>query len=330
MVFTDYSKFRNEFESLIQHYSKFIITGHSSPDPDCVSSCILMQKVLKDVYNIDSSIILRDRIKPMYSEVLSNTQKINFGNPFSSVDSETLIILLDANEFKRVGRENGNKKFRSVCIDHHESEPDDFDLYLYDYKNASSTVEIIYQVWKNSLTLELKDANNITCGILDDTGGLLYVKPYQTLLVVGELMKIGVNLQDLKTKLFAIHAKPYELFKFMIETSKLENGFVSFLVNEKNMRGYTTENLAHAKEMITKNVYYYLADADWGAIIYPIETAQAKARLLSRGQINVNLIAGKFGGGGHKQSSGCKMKGTPEMLLAEFQKINQNIRDNNL
>lgn len=330
MIFTDYSKFRNEFESLIAHYSKFIITGHSSPDPDCVSSCILMQKVLKEIYKIDSNVILRDRIKPMYTEILSDTEKVNFGNPFASVDSETLIILLDANEFRRVGRENGNKKFRSVCIDHHESDPDDFDLYLCDYKNASSTVEILYQVWKNNLNLELADANNIACGIMDDTGGLLYVQPYQTLLVVGELMKIGVNLQDLKTRLFAIHLKPYELFKFMIETSKLENGFVSFLVTEEDLKGYTSDDLAHAKEMITKNVYYYLADADWGAIIYPIETGQAKARLLSRGTVNVNLIAKKFGGGGHKQSSGCKLKGKPETLLAEFQKINQNIRDNNL
>ncbi|MCA9382681.1 DHH family phosphoesterase, partial [Candidatus Dojkabacteria bacterium] len=237
-----------------------------------------------------------------------------------------ILILLDANQFKRVGRFNKHK-MRSVCIDHHDSTPDEFDLYLSDTDKSSSTVEIIYKLWKEEFELTKKTAKNIMCGILDDTGGLLYVKPSQTLVTAGEMMAVGVNLQDLKTRLFAIGSKPYELFKFMVETSKLENGFVSFLVTESDLAGYSKENLAHAKEMITKNVYYYLSDADWGAIIYPIETGSAKARLLSRGKVDVNKVASKFGGGGHKQSSGCKMKGTPEMLLAEFRKMNENMDD---
>ncbi|MCA9382597.1 hypothetical protein KC660_04295, partial [Candidatus Dojkabacteria bacterium] len=97
MNFTDYTKFKAEFEALIKHYNKFVITAHSSPDPDCVSSCLLMKEVMSKVYNIDSRIILRDRVKKMYSDILVDTSKISCGDPFASVDSETILILLDAN-----------------------------------------------------------------------------------------------------------------------------------------------------------------------------------------------------------------------------------------
>ena len=124
-------------------------------------------------------------------------------------------------------------------------------------------------------------------------------------------MKYNLNPSEIAEK-FLLN-KTVDEIRFIGETlSKIEtyhNGQVLFMTSTLEMlekRGLTQ----HATSKLTR---YVKGIVGVKVIVYfsELETQYFRLNLRSN-EINVNIIAVHFGGGGHKNASGCRIKGNLE------------------
>jgi len=52
--------------------------------------------------------------------------------------------------------------------------------------------------------------------------------------------------------------------------------------------------------------------------MYETDDGEYKASLRCNGDIDLSLIAGKFGGGGHKKAAGCSFRLTPDEIVEKI------------
>ncbi|MBI2012959.1 MAG: hypothetical protein HYS88_00700 [Candidatus Colwellbacteria bacterium] len=101
------------------------------------------------------------------------------GDYFNKFD---LILLLDGGNYHRfTSKPEKLKEFpvKKICIDHHSSPADEFDLTLI-APQVPSTTEIIYLSFFKTSPIDKPLAEIFLLGILGDTGNFSFLKPSQT------------------------------------------------------------------------------------------------------------------------------------------------------
>jgi phosphoesterase RecJ-like protein len=97
----------------------------------------------------------------------------------------------------------------------------------------------------------------------------------------------------------------------------LENRFGSLFVSQEALR-QTGASLDHSEGFI--DIPRTVKGIDISVLYSQLESKYYKISLRSKGQINVEKVARKFGGGGHINAAACRIKGDigeVKMLIAE-------------
>src|SRR5258708_5262128 len=93
----------SKLEQLIKNAQKILITSHISPDPDAVSSLLLLGTTIKFNYS-DKTVQMVLEEQPFGLNSLSGHEDIGFGSIVQALNSyrPDLFILLDGNNYSRV------------------------------------------------------------------------------------------------------------------------------------------------------------------------------------------------------------------------------------
>jgi bifunctional oligoribonuclease and PAP phosphatase NrnA len=183
----------------IELSQKIIITTHINPDGDAIGSVVAL---LHYLIQKEKEVILIS-----YNEVPSNLKFVigaelievydNYKHDIQ-ISTADLIIVTDLNEIDRlktVGEVILKSSARKCIIDHHV-EPKQFaDYYLIDSK-ASSTCEILYNLFKKDKKFQMTPeiALAIYTGIMTDTGGFRFSNTNRYIFkIAADLMKYNVN-----------------------------------------------------------------------------------------------------------------------------------------
>ena len=299
----------------------FVITTHENSDGDGLGSEVALALALKALGKV-VTIVNPTEVPPHY-QFLKKLYPVHVFNNKSEEAIQELslcdvVILLDANLHDRMGslwphvsfsRELGSLKL--VCIDHH-LEPEDFTDVMVCESYASSTGELVYgflSALQERLALELftpEIASALYVAVMTDTGSFRFPKttPYVYQLA-GDLVSKGADPAEMYDRIYNSLTTPALklLGAALSAISILDNGDISWLFISQDMLKATGSKLFDTDLIIR----YLLSvpSVRIAVLIVEMQDGRTKASFRSRGNIYVNHLAKKYGGGGHMNAAGC-------------------------
>lgn len=293
---------------IIHRNESFLITSHERPDGDALGSELALYHMLKAggkrarVYN-------QDQTPADYRFLPGAGVIVHELLPKESFDAA---FILDCSDLDRVGREAGRIRKISplVNIDHHVSNGAFCDVRLLDAE-ASSTGELIYRLAEAmTLTLTPEMATNLYAAILTDTGGFRYGNTSRDcLLIAGRLVESGAHPQWISENIYEnVPLVKIRLLVVVLESLALDlNGRVgSMIVTQENLAA-TGALQEHTEGFV--DLPRTIEGVEISVLFSELEKNYFKLSLRSKGRFNVERVAGKFGGGGHVNAAGCRIRG---------------------
>ncbi|MBD3231193.1 hypothetical protein GF322_00870 [Candidatus Dependentiae bacterium] len=284
--------------NFINQFTKITLLTHYKPDGDGISGCAALSNFFKK---------LNKKIEVIYPNKPLFQFKRNPENILINIHKQIpeILIVLDTANYERFYYPKEFYKIPIINIDHHVSNhiKGTYNLVI---PNASSTCEILYFLlhsWNKKL-IDKHIAECLLFGILYDTQIFHTQSVYpHTLKTAAELMEYGAKLFELKTEL--ISNKNPTIIKLWGETLTNvhieKKGKVAWaVITQKDLKKY---NLKLSSLIGFNNFLSQLSNVDITIFFYQTEKKQTKVSLRSK-KADVNKLASKFGGGGHKNAAG--------------------------
>ncbi|MDE6357951.1 MAG: bifunctional oligoribonuclease/PAP phosphatase NrnA, partial [Eubacteriales bacterium] len=307
-----YSQIKNVIEE-IKKAENIVLAGHVSPDGDAVSANFALALAIKKLGK--EPIILLEKYSDTYNYLkghnLVYTGEQNKLNP-------ELFISLDCGDISRLGgvEEVFKRAKKTINIDHHMSNNNFGNINVVN-KEGSSTSEVVFEIIKEMEEAFGKDfidkdiATIIYTGIVFDTCGFKHKSTgKRTHQIAGELIEKGVDSSMVHTNIIYTHTLGNtRLLAKAVENMQIdENILISTLSKEDILKKCN----ASFEEL--EGISGYLLDIkgiDVSAFLYEKRDGSIKVSFRAK-ELDVNEIADKFGGGGHKLASGATIKATLE------------------
>lgn len=292
--------------------SKITLLTHYNPDGDGVSACAALDHILRKLGKEVETIYptpLKVAINRQPKKVLVNTHS----------QGPDLIVACDTANYERLYYPEQFHAIPLINIDHHVSSSINPTINLLD-PVAPSTCDYLYRLLV-SIDAALVDKFVAECllyGILYDTQSFsIQSTSSQVLRVAADLIDRGVEYHPLAQELM-YRKKPTEIkFWGSILTQMQSNAagsVVWVVIKQKELKavGLPTEVIAGLE-----NLFAQLAVAGVTILFYEDSQGKSKASFRSKG-VDVNVVAKKFGGGGHKLASGLMSDVSLDVLVPQI------------
>lgn len=297
----------------IKGANSIIIIGHISPDGDCLGCQFGLKEIIKDNFN-----------KEVYA-VGEDSKSLSFMGCLDKVSDEvfkkSLVILTDVANFERIADKRYSMALDIVKIDHHPYS-DNTGSIVYVDTEVSSACEIISRIAiDNNLKISKKAANSLLTGIITDSGGFRFsgVNP-NTFRITAKLVECGADIVLLNNEISMVTYNELKIKGYVIENMKrTKQGFVYCYISKetRDLYNVTYEEAANSITILA-NIY----DCPVWALFIEIGD-EMRIRLRSNGPV-INMLAKKYGGGGHALASGCHLKNLGEAknleVIEQFKK----------
>lgn len=283
---------------MIEAADKITLLTHFNPDGDGVSACAVFDHILINMGKKVETIYptkLKTEIKRQPRKVLINTHE----------QIPDLIIICDTANYSRLYYPEDFSGIPSINIDHHVSSSITPTINFVD-PHAASTCDYLYRLLM-VLNPDLVDsyvANCLMYGVLYDTQNFSISSTTSMILRIGaDLIDRGAEHYQLVQEL--MYRKSKDAIKIWgqalqgIEFNKAKTTAWT-VIRQKDLKalGLTSESFAGFENFIAQ-----LAAAQVTILFYEDEAGKSRASFRSKG-IDVNAVAQKFGGGGHKFAAG--------------------------
>ncbi len=309
---------------LIKKYKTIVIARHVGADPDALCS----QIALRD------SIIAKFPGKKVYAVGCSVSRLKFLGNLDRFTDEmyqDSLLIILDVPDKKRIDGVDVEKFKESIKIDHH---PFVESICTHEYIDnlASSTCQIIAElIFNTSLKLNTDIASKLYIGIIADTNRFMYYyTTYKTFTIVGRLIKeTNLNFTTLYEPLYLKPIKEIRFQGYIASNLTInDSGFAYIKINDDVLDEYGID-AATACNMVG-NFNYIEEIKAWVIFAYDKNSDFIRTSIRSRGPA-INEIAVRYGGGGHIYASGVRFPNfeATQPFIEELDKICADYSKNN-
>jgi phosphoesterase RecJ-like protein len=297
-----------EIIEAINEGSNFLITSHIRLDGDALGSELALFLLLQDlgkrvvVYNQD--------ITPEHYRFLPAAK--NIVHEPGDVEQYDVAFVLDCSELTRVGDQFAKigKIKKLINIDHHISNGGFCEIKLIDAQ-ASSTGELIFRLMSKMRVKITKDiSTNLYAAILTDTGGFRYSNTNQEALrAAGALVEKGADPQWISENIY--ESDPPAKLKLLaraMETLSLDMKMkIGSLVVTRKMLQETGASMDHTDGFV--DIPRAVQGIEISVLYTQLNNNCFKLSLRSKGKVNVEKIAAKFGGGGHINAAACRVEG---------------------
>lgn len=308
-------------EELMSTCENVIIMGHSNPDIDAVGSALGVYRMAtslgKEAYILANS--ESASIKTFVSNLPEDYKNviINKETALARVDAETLLVVVDTHKKSYVEEpELLNKTNKIVVIDHHRRGTDFIDQSILTFQEvyASSAAELVtelIQYTQNEVELTTLEAEALYAGIMMDTKNFTFKTGVRTFEAAAFLRKCGVDIIKVK-KWFQSDLETYNKISEIVAKSEIIDDTIAISIYDKEDSDANITCAKAADELLTiSNITASFVIGKMGDKIY------ISGR--SIGDINVQLILEKLGGGGHITVAGAQVEGmTQEEVKQEL------------
>lgn len=288
-----------EIYKKIEEYDTIVIARHIGVDPDALASQLALRDSIKLTFpNKKVSAIGTGSAKFYSIGKLDKLEKVN----------NALLIVLDTPDKKRVDSVDFSQFAYMIKIDHHPFVEEFCDLeYIED--TASSTAEIIMNLIMNTdLECDKNIAETLYLGLASDSNRFLFdsctSKTFGLISIF--LEKYNFELSEVYKKLYLRPMNEVRLEGYIaLNMNVTENGLGYIQITNEVLNQLEVDS-ASAGNMIN-NFNFIKEVLVWATITEDVKNDQIRVSIRSRGP-EINEVAEKFNGGGHKFASGAKLK----------------------
>lgn len=297
----------------IEDADNVIIVGHKNIDIDAIGSALGLYRLSKTL-NKDCYIVSEPTGKSLgkFLEILKNDEEykniiLTENEGMQIITDNTLLIIVDTHKTSYVEFPELLDKIESkIIIDHHRKAPDCIEDVKISFHEvyASSTAELvteIIQYAKEDIKLTLLEAESLYGGIMVDTKNFTFKTGVRTFEAAAYLRKYGVDIIRVK-KWFQADLESYNTITNIVRNAEVYKNTIAIAVYEEENEDANLICAKTADELLTiSDITASFVMANMG------EKVCISGR--SIGDINVQIILEKLGGGGHITLAGAQLEG---------------------
>lgn len=308
----------------IKKYDTIVIARHLRVDPDALASELALKQIILNTFPN----------KNVYAVGIPTSKFKYMGQLDKQTDEmykDSLVIVLDTPDKKRVDIEDFDKFSNSIKIDHHPFVEKFCTLEYYD-ENASSTCEIILDmVYNTKFELDKRSAELLFQGLVSDTNRFTTINTsYKTFELVQRLIKdTNIDFTSLYDDLYNRPLSEIRLQGYIAQNLIVtENGLGYIKMDNEIIKEFGVDS-ASPGNMIN-NFNYINEVLVWTFISEDVKNNIIRITIRSRGPI-INEIASRHNGGGHERASGARVQTFEEVdtLIQELDNACKEYRSEN-
>ena len=322
-------------EELIQKSDKVIIMGHMNGDIDSMGSSLGIYRVAKtlekDAYIVNNTygLSIDNLVKTLkasgYSDALIDREEA-----LNIMTDNTLLVVVDTHKRGYVEvPELLEKTDKIVVIDHHRKSEDYIDNAILSFHEAyaSSAAELVTEIVEytsKEVSLEQIEAESLYAGIMMDTKNFTFKTGVRTFEAAAYLRKYGIDIIKIK-KWFQSDLESYTVIADIVKNVEIVNDSIGISVYDEKDKNANLICAKAADELLT------ISDITASFVLGHMgDKICISGR--SIGDINVQIILEKLGGGGHITLAGAQLEGlTMEDAKNELIiRINEYFTENNI
>ncbi len=299
-------------ENLIKDSKKVMIMGHNNPDMDCIGASMgiyrLAKTLEKNVYIIsEENATLTSFKKSIEKDVEYEDVIINKEVALENIDEDTLLIVVDTHKINYVEvPELLNKVKKIVIIDHHIRSTDYIENATLTFQEvyASSACELVTELLQyasKKVDLKTIEAESLYAGIMMDTKNFTFKTGVRTFEAAAYLRRCGVDIIKVK-KWFQSDLASFNKIADIVKTAEIINENIAISIYYEKAKDANLVCAKAADELLT------ISDITASFVIGKLDD---KICISGRsiGDINVQRILEKLGGGGHITLAGAQVEG---------------------
>jgi phosphoesterase RecJ-like protein len=306
----------------IRKRHRFVITSHVRPDGDAVGSSMAMAFALRALGK-QARVVLRDQ-PPGPLQVFPGVADIEVAERVD--DAGDAVIVMESGSLERTGVAGLDRGF-VINIDHHLGNSMYGSLNWFDL-SAAACGEMVFDLVKElAVPLSVEIGTHIYVAILTDTGSFHYssISP-RTFDICRQCVEAGVDPPAVARSIFdSNNLGRLKLFGAVLSQMELDpTGRLATVYVDQTM----ARNCGGTYEDTEGLINLPLTVKEIQAVVFFKEHGPDDWRvsMRSKGDIDINAVAKTFGGGGHKNASGCSATGPIAELKAVFrEKITEQI-----
>jgi phosphoesterase RecJ-like protein len=305
---------RAEIADAIRTRRRFVIVSHVRPDGDAIGSQLAMAFALRHLGK-DVRVVSRDT-PPAPMLVFPGVAGIEIVDHVD--DPGDAVLVMECGDLERTGIRGLRNGF-VINIDHHPGNTMYGALNWFDLSAAACGEMVFDLITELRVPLSVEIATHVYVAILTDTGSFHYssITP-RTFDICRQCVEAGVSPPEVARSIFdSNNLGRLKLFGAVLSRMQLdESGRIATVSVDRQLArdcGGTyedTEGLINlpltVKEILAVVFFKENGPDDW------------RVSLRSKGNIDVNAVAKAFGGGGHKNASGCSAAGSLDALTELF------------
>lgn len=300
-------------EELVGEAQNVIVMGHSNTDIDAMGSCFGIYRFAKtlgkNAYIVNNTVGLSiDGFMNTAKQIEEYKESIiNKDEALEIITPETLLVVVDTHKTTYVEvPELLEKTNRIVVIDHHRRSTEFIENSILTFHEvyASSACELVTELIQYSETdinLSQIETEALYAGIMMDTKNFTFKTGVRTFEAAAYLRKCGVDIIKVK-KWFQSNLETYSKISDIVARAEIVNDTIGISLYDSEDENANIVCAKAADELLT------ISDVTASFVIGKLgEKVCVSGR--SIGDINVQVILEKLGGGGHITVAGAQVEG---------------------
>lgn len=302
----------------IRTHQRFVIAAHMRPDGDAVGSQLAMAYALRHLGK-EVRVVSRDPAPPPLL-VFPGVPDIDITDDVDAAGHA--VIVMESGNLARTGVAGLEHGF-VINIDHHVGNTMFGDVNWLETSAAACGEMVFNIVAALGVPLSYEIALHVYIAILTDTGSFHYsnITP-RTFDICRQCVLAGVKPAAVASSVYdSSNMGRLRLFGAVLNQMQVDDtGRLATVLVDERLAAACGATYEDADGLINLP----LTAKDIRAVVFFKEAGPDDWRvsLRSKGNVDINAVAREFGGGGHKNASGCSASGPIEDLKALFrQKI---------
>lgn len=300
-------------KELIEESSNVLVMGHKNADADCLGAAMGVYRLAK-TYQKEANIIMNDAgvgINGLLQKIANAEEYqgaiIDGEEALTRIGENTLLVVVDTHKADYVNSIPVLEKSNNVMIiDHHRRTTDtpiEGAILTFHEVYASSASELVTELLQYSegkIEISKLEAECLYAGILTDTKNFMQKTGVRTFEAAAYLKKTGIDVAAIN-KAFQNDVNTYVAIADVIRDSEIIFGTIAIAVcpsgieNQIKITGQAADELLNLNGIETS---FVLSEYEGKVYISGRST----------GNLNVQTILEKFGGGGHMLMAGAQVE----------------------
>ena len=298
----------------IKKYDTIVIARHVGVDPDALCSQLALRDSIRLTFP-NKKVLAIGTGSAKFSHIgkLDKLEDVN----------GALLIVTDTPDTKRVDSVDFSQFSYKIKIDHHPFVEEFCDIELIE-DTASSASEIIMKLILNTgLKCDKEIAELLFMGLASDSNRFLFNScTAETFALVSRFLgEYKFDINKLYQKLYFRPLSEFRLEGYIASNMVVtDNGLGYIKITDEIINKYEVDRAA-AGNMVN-NFNFINEVLVWATITEDVKNDQIRVSIRSRGP-EINQVAERFNGGGHKFASGAKLKTFDDAmkLMKELDKL---------